>query len=450
MEKAYILASGEGKRMWPYSDRWQKCCLPVGNISCIERMVVMLKSFGIDEIVVVASTKISQIKYALRRYTSVIIKQEENPSGTAQSLLRFVEDSDEDFLVVYGDVVVDRDSIKKIIDEYRKNGPSIMVKELNREIYSSKYICASVDSEKIKAIYGHPRRHYVTSRVVGVFALNKKVIPYLEANPGYMLNVCVGGMPPEEAMLEQSLQLMIEDGIEFNSVEVEKYFVDLDAPHSLLEANDCIIREQVATMVEDSIDSSAEIHSSAVIEGKIRLGKGSSIGKNVVIKGNLWVGDNTHIDYGAIMAGNNIVGDNCRITDHCMVCSNTVIGNKNKLGFSAQIEGLTFDGVSMVHNCEVFGIVGSNTDIAAGVVMGAMRFDDEYCNQDAGRFGNAVIIGDYVRTGVSNTFYPGVKVGCCTAIYPSTVIDEDIPANTLVVVKQEKILKKWGSERYNW
>ena len=448
MIKAYILACGNGKKMWPYSDRWQKCTLPIGNVPCIERLVMTLEELGVEEIVVVASYKAGQIKHILDKYKSVSVMLEENYNGTAQSLLKFLDEDIEDFIVLYGDVVIDKDSIKEMLD--KKNQQSMLIKNLGDELNSTRYMCAYEDEGKIKSIYGHPRRHYVTSRVAGVFLLNKKIIPYLKSNPGHMMNICVGAMPSEEYMLEQSIQAMIEDGIQIHSVEVKKYFIDLDNPYDILIANEIIIRETVEKMQEDSIAEDAFIDSSAVIEGRLKIGKGSSIGKNVIIKGNVSIGSNTHIRYGAILDGNNIIGDDCVITDYCMICGNTTIGNKNKIGFNAQIEGVTFEGVSMVHSCEIYGVVGSRTDIAAGCTVGSMRFDDKYCNDFAGTFGNAVIIGDYVRTGVNNTFCPGVKVGSCSCIYPGAIVSEDVSANTLLVVKQERLEKRWGSDKYNW
>lgn len=458
MKKAYVLASGYGRKMWPYSDKWQKCCIRVGNTPNIVRTVSTLKELGISDITVAAGHMAAQVGYCLRNMEGVDLVEEQSPKGTACSLLNCMrEEEPEDFIVVYGDSVIDKDSIRGLLEQYDREGISILTQRLRGETRANYHMCAQVEQGRVKAIYGHPREHYVNSRIAGAFALNKEVIPFLKANPGRMLNVPVGGMPPEEYMLEQSLQMMIESNMDVYASEVVRYCIDLDKPWNILDANDEIIIDTFKGMSSDVLYEGAHIDESAVIMGRVRLGKGSRIGKNVIIKGDIWIGDNTLIDSGAILEGNNIIGDGCRISNYCKISSNTTIGDKNKIGFGAEVQGVTFDSVSIVHTSEVYGVVGSHTDIAAGCMMGILRFDDGTCRQkvgagyqEAGKYGNAVFLGDYTRTGISNIYYPGVKVGSNCAIGPGAIVDEDVPSNKMVLVEQNKIYRDWGTERYNW
>jgi UDP-N-acetylglucosamine diphosphorylase / glucose-1-phosphate thymidylyltransferase / UDP-N-acetylgalactosamine diphosphorylase / glucosamine-1-phosphate N-acetyltransferase / galactosamine-1-phosphate N-acetyltransferase len=458
MHKAYVLASGYGRKMWPYTDKWQKCCLKIGNIPSIVRTIRNLKELGISEITVAAGCMASQVRYFLGNIEGINIVEEQSPKGTAYSLLNCMESGvHEDFLVLYGDSILDKASIKNLMDQYDKLGICVLTEKLQGDIRANDHMCAQVEDGKVKAIFGHPRSHYVNRRLAGAFALNKEIVSFLKANPGRMLNVPVGGMPPEDNMLEQSLQMMIENNISIYSEDISKYCIDLDRPWNILDANDEIIIETFKEMSFNNIDRESYIDDSADIRGKVSLGKGSRIGKNVIIKGDVWIGDNTLIDCGAILEGNNIIGDGCSISDYCKISANTTIGDKNRIGFGAEVQGVTFDGVSIVHNAEVYGVVGSHTDIAAGCMMGVLRFDDEICRQKlgkrlevAGRYGNAIFLGDYTRTGISNIFYPGVKVGSNCAIGPGAIVDKDINSNTLVLVEQNKIYHDWGTERYNW
>lgn len=49
-------------------------------------------------------------------------------------------------------------------------------------------------------------------------------------NPGIVTQVPVGGIPPPESEIAQSLQLMIDDGTEVLAVETTDFFVDVDKP----------------------------------------------------------------------------------------------------------------------------------------------------------------------------------------------------------------------------
>ncbi|MGL6119198.1 MAG: hypothetical protein ACRC0V_01710, partial [Fusobacteriaceae bacterium] len=67
-----------------------------------------------------------------------------------------------------------------------------------------------------------------------------------------------------------------------------------------------------------------------------------------------------------------------------------------------------------------------------------------------GEYTNSVFVGDSVRMGVGNVFFPGVKIGCNTCLGPGLIINEDISNNKLVIAKQAKITKDWGSDKYGW
>ncbi len=157
-----------------------------------------------------------------------------------------------------------------------------------------------------------------------------------------------------------------------------------------------------------------------------------------------------------MIGANCVIGNNSIINFPCKISSGTVIGNFNKIGYCAEISGVTFDNVSAVHNCQVGGLVGKNVDIASGVQMGALRFDDAVQSQIVnGRkynpnFGNSVYLGDSVRTGVGNIFYPGVIVGNDSCLGPGLIISKNIEDNKVVIVKQEHEIKEWGPNKYGW
>ncbi len=63
---------------------------------------------------------------------------------------------------------------------------------------------------------------------------------------------------------------------------------------------------------------------------------------------------------------------------------------------------------------------------------------------------NAVYLGDYTRTGVNTIIMPGVKVGPYSVIGAGVILNEDLPNNSLIYVKQELVRKSWGPEKYGW
>ena len=442
MTCAIIIACGQGKRMYPYTEQWHKACLPVCNVPIIERLVLQLLALEIADIRVVADDKLEQLKHSLRKY-QVSYCQTSVTTGTADAALMALADHEGSALIISGDIVVDNDSLRKLISA---DCAAVLVRPVEENETVS--FGAKIAQSRVLAIYGQPRRSYVDKAIAGAYYLTQSALKYLSTNPGRMLKVPVGGMPPQQAVIEQILQTYVEDGNQVLAVDAAKYAVDVNFPWDLLKANQLAGGELLASI--DGKIRPRNIHASAIVEGRVRLGKNSRIGRNVIIQGDVWIGDNTVIDYGAIIEGNCIIGSNCLIKNNCLICSDTIIGDFNKIDFCAQVGGMTLDNVCIVHHAEIAALIGSHVDIGAGTMMGTLRFDDKKSLVKAGEFANYIFIGDYTRCGVSNIFYPGVIVGSNCALGPGVIISNNIKSNSLILVEQQQLKKYWGPEKYGW
>jgi bifunctional UDP-N-acetylglucosamine pyrophosphorylase/glucosamine-1-phosphate N-acetyltransferase len=104
----------------------------------------------------------------------------------------------------------------------------------------------------------------------------------------------------------------------------------------------------------------------------------------------------------------------------------------------------------------MYGVIGRSTDISAGCQAGSLRFDDLETTHTVlgrkykGKNTNGIFIGDYTRTGIGNLFFPGVKIGCNTALGPGLIISKDIAENKLVMVDQQTNETDWNNSRYGW
>lgn len=464
IQTAIVLAAGFGKKMFPYCDTRQKCALPIANKPAIRRLCEQLIAAGVNRIAVVIGYLEHQVRHALFGIDGaqvVFIRQAEQV-GTAHALLCAIDELSEDelgerFIVVYGDLVIaDRWAGELVrLSERAKPIASALVQPL-RHLDCREWICSSVQGEKLVKVVGHPRGG-VTHRLIGAFILHKDAIEYIRANPGIMRSVQVGMMPPMEAELAESIQMMIDHGEEVQAIEVNGFAVDLDKPWHLIEATENVIGEMASGLERSIISPGARVSDGAEIMGNIVVGNGCMIGKGVVIEGNAWIGSGTKITTGAILRGRNIVGRNCSVRDYCLLGRNSVLGDGCILGHAAEFDGIAFDGVYFYHYCEVAGVVGNSVDIGAATVCGTLRFDDlekvhtVRSRREIPAIGaNATYIGDYCRTGVNAIIMPGCKIGCYSIIGPGVVLYEDLPPRTLVLVKQELVRKEWGPERYGW
>ena len=111
--KAVILAGGEGTRLRPLTSNQPKPMMPIANAPMMEHIVRLLAQHGFDDIVVTVAFLANHIRnyfgdgseFGVRmRYAT-----EESPLGTAGSVRNAMDELDETFLVISGDVLTDID-----------------------------------------------------------------------------------------------------------------------------------------------------------------------------------------------------------------------------------------------------------------------------------------------------------------------------------------------------
>ncbi len=464
MDTAIVLAAGLGRKVWPYGEFRQKCTIPVANKPIVRRVVETLVDAGCQRIIVVVGHHAQQVRGALADIRNVVFVTQHSLDGTADAVLTasdYLED--QPYLVVYGDIVTTPDNFRNFIKEFRSSDveAAALVQPLDTED-ASDWLCAGIGEErsengslsKLRGIEGHPRGG--SHRLCGVYAFKNSATPYLLRNPGIVTKVPVGGMPPPESEIAQSLQLMVDDGKTVLAVETTDFLVDVDKPWHVLEANNRLVGYLAKQVTEDQIADGAKISDAAEINGHVVLGKNSVIGPRVVVNGTLIAGANNNITNGAILHGNIFVGDQCRISDYCDV-SSSAIGNRCIIGHGAEMAGVLFDTVYLYHYCEMSGVFGSATDIGAATVCGTLRFDDKDTPiQVEGRYevppygANATYMGDYCRTGVNAIIMPGRRIGSYSVVGPGVILYDDVPSKTMIMAKQELVTKPWGPERYGW
>ena len=464
METAIVLAAGSGRKVWPYGEFRQKCTIPIANKPIVRRIVEDLLEIGCEQIIVVVGHHAQQVRGAVADIPNIVFVTQQVLDGTASAALTAVEHLEaEPYLVIHGDTVTTADNLRNFVEAFRTSDveAAALVQPLGNED-ASNYLCAGIGTtdgdngslSTLTGIEGHPRGG--SHRLCGVYAFQSSATPYLLRNPGIVTRVPVGGMPPPESEIAQSLQLMVDDGRTVLAVQTSDFLVDVDKPWHVLEANRRFVDYLTKRVTEDQVADGAKISDAAEINGHVVLGKNTVIGPRVVVNGTLIAGANNNITNGAILHGNIFVGDRCRISDYCDVGS-SAIGNRCIIGHGAEMSGVLFDKVYLYHYCEMSGVFGCATDIGAATVCGTLRFDDKDTPiQVDGRYevppsgANATYMGDYCRTGVNAIIMPGRRIGSYSVVGPGVILYDDVPSKTMVMAKQELITKPWGPERYGW
>jgi UDP-N-acetylglucosamine diphosphorylase / glucose-1-phosphate thymidylyltransferase / UDP-N-acetylgalactosamine diphosphorylase / glucosamine-1-phosphate N-acetyltransferase / galactosamine-1-phosphate N-acetyltransferase len=454
---ALLLAAGAGSRFWPYNVVRNKTAFPIANVPLIRRLADDLVGLGMERLIVVVGAGEASVRAALRGCTAepVFVRQPK-PQGTADAVMCAATLLDEDFLVVAADVATDPQNLTTLLDRFQQEHPpaAALIQPLGDE-EPHDWLVAYPEAGRLRGVAGHSRggQH----RLGGIYAFRRDAIQFLRDNPGVMRQVPVGGMPPVESEIAQSLQLMIDEGETVLAVEASGYHIDLDKPWHILQANEAVIDRLSRQLTESVIPASSKIHDGADIEGRLVLGEHCTVGNRVVVKGDLWLGNGASVTNGAMLGGPVVVGSQTVIQDYCQIGGHSSLGSRGHYGHGAEFSGVALDTVYCYHYMEVWGVVGEAVDFGAATVCGNLRFDDgDTVWRIKGRperpnnAGNAAYFGDHCRTGVNAIIMPGRRIGVYSVVGAGVVLYEDLPDRQMVTVKQELVTRPWGPERYGW
>ena len=331
-----------------------------------------------------------------------------HPSGTADAALHAAAGVEGDLLILPSDIATDPANISALLTRFHDERPlaAALVQPLGEES-SLDWLAAFPENGRLAGVEGHSRDG--NHRLCGVYALRSDALSYLRDNPGVMGRVPVGGMPPMEAEIAQSLQVMIDEGQPVAAIETAGYFVDVDKPWHILQANRQVLNRLSRELEENAIHPTAKIHDGAEIHGRLVLGENAVIGNRVVVEGDLWLGAGASVTNGAILEGPVVVSNETAIRHYCQIGGHSSLGSRGVIGPGAEFSGVALETVYCYHYCEIAGVVGQAVDFGAATVCGNLRFDDrETVWRVQGRAevpttgANLAYFGDFSRTGTGS------------------------------------------------
>lgn len=416
--KAVILAAGEGTRLRPITSSKPKPMIKISGKPILEHIINSLSYSEITEVIIVTNYKgeVIQQYFKDRKLDNLKIsfKKQEKMIGTGNALGITESMINEDFILVYGDLLFSPNALKKIIHIFKTkklDGVIAVIPVKNPEKYG---IIEIEKNQKIKRIIEKPDSNNAPSNLAnaGLYIFSKEIFKKIK-----QLKPSIRG----EYELTDAISQFIKDGKQIEAVKIsDKDWIDISRPWDLLEANKWILKRlnhKILGTVEEgaqligpvTVAANAKIRSGVYIQGPAFIDEGSDIGPNCYIRPYTSIGKNVRI------------GNACEI-------KNTIIMDKTHVGH------LSYVGDSIL--CE-------NCNLGAGTIIANYRFDAKSVKMkvqnkilDSGRRKLGAILGDNVKTGIHSILLPGVKVGNNSWIGVNYVVERDIPANTYVFQQQ--------------
>jgi D,D-heptose 1,7-bisphosphate phosphatase len=186
--QAVILAGGLGTRLKDLSQTVPKSMMIIGGKPLIEHQIVWLSRYGVKDIVLIVNHLRESIQVHIgngsRWGVEVSYYEEKMPMGTVGGIKAIEDFLSGDFIVLYGDVMVDMD-LKRLIDfHYRTESDCTLVLHPNDHPFDSDLVELDKAS-RIIAFHPKPRdnsRFYRNMVNAGMYVMRKDVLAHLEAN----------------------------------------------------------------------------------------------------------------------------------------------------------------------------------------------------------------------------------------------------------------------------
>lgn len=181
-KRAVILAGGRGTRLRPYTVVLPKPLMPLGEEPILEVIVKQLSARGFDHITMAVNHQAEIIKAFFGDGSKWKLKidysLEEKPLGT-MGPLRNIADLPEDFLVMNGDVLTDRD-FGEFHQHHTSSGDIFTISSVRRT-QAIDYGVLHVDEQwRLSGFQEKPKTSYLVS--MGVYMLNRRVLDYIPAD----------------------------------------------------------------------------------------------------------------------------------------------------------------------------------------------------------------------------------------------------------------------------
>ena len=187
--RAVILAGGLGMRLRPYTAVLPKPLMPVGDRPILDVIIRQLKHQGFDRLTIVTGHLAELIEAFFgsgdRHGIPIDYFREDEPLGTVGALA-LIEDLDEHFLVLNGDVLTDL-PFDGLLDGHAESGAAATIAAHRREVQISLGVLGfddGADPERLTGYVEKPAFDYEVS--MGVYAFSRRVLEFIE--PGRRLD----------------------------------------------------------------------------------------------------------------------------------------------------------------------------------------------------------------------------------------------------------------------
>lgn len=408
-----LLVAGRSKRFWPLKD---KNLFPLAGGYLIEHQVRRLREAGCSKMVLVAGSHNKQQLKDLFPELEVV-EQKDLDKGMQGALLDALPRFDSSpVMIVSGNDVVEPSAYTDVISRLTRDGADgvLLAKKVER-YFPGGYL--TLDGSRITGIVEKPGEGNEPSDLVNL-------VVHAHRDASLLLRTLQDVSSDRDDAYERALDTLFKTK-HYEAVHYAGTWQAVKYPWHLLQLLPLILGD----IREQFIHETAQVHPTAVIDGKVILEEGVRVLPHACIVGPCHIGRGT-------IVGNNALVRQSSVGEHCVI------------GYNTEVKSSVLSHHVWTHSTYVGdSVIGENVSFGAGSVTGNLRLDEgeihsavgeDRLNTGLSKFGT--IIGDHVRIGIHAAISPGVKIGSETFIGSACQIAQDIPGESFAVMKSGDIV----------
>ncbi|MGB8216447.1 MAG: bifunctional sugar-1-phosphate nucleotidylyltransferase/acetyltransferase [Candidatus Methanoperedens sp.] len=394
--KAVILAAGQGTRMGPLTLNRPKVMLPVANMPLLSHVILSARDAGIREFVLVVGFGQEIIKQYFGDGSSLDVsieyahqKEQLGTADAVRSAKGFVKDR---FLMLNGDIIVSPEHIRNMVKQSRD-----VVMTVRRVDNPSEFGVLEVEGDRVLRIIEKPEKPPTNLANAGIYVFPLAIFDAINKTK---LST------RKEYEITESLQLLIDEGMDVGFLTLSGNWFDIGRPWDLLDANEYFL-------------------------SGLQPGIKGEIEPFATLKGNVSVAEGTIVRNGAYIVGPVIIGKNCDIGPNCYIRPGTSIGDDVRIGNAVEIKNsIIMNGTHIGHLSYVGdSIIGERCNFGAGTKVANLRHDNRTIRvrlkgkiTDSGRKKLGTIMGDDVHMGINSMINVGAVVESGAMIAPGEFV----------------------------
>ena len=375
--------------MRPLTANRPKVMLPIANRPIVEHLLLELREAGIGEFIFIVGYCDEQVRSYFsageKWGVSIAYSDQRKQLGTADAIRQVGGMVDGNFIVVNGDVVVDRVDIEKLMTGKHNTMSVIEVKDPRGlgmvEIAGGKVVNIHEKTENPPSVMANAGLYLFTPAVFDAIERTEK-------------------SPRGEYEITESLKILMQSGDGLYCQELRSW-LDLSYPWDLLAANESML----AGLEPQNL---GEVESNVVLRGPVAVGRG------------------TVVRSGAYIVGPVIIGENCDVGPNCYIRPSTAIGDGCHIGAAVEVKNSIIMKNTKIPHFNYVGdsVIGEGCNLGAGTKIANLRLDKKnvrVAGIDTRRRKLGAILGDHVETGINASINVGCTVGNNTFLGPGVV-----------------------------